>query len=130
MVETYKSSVIIGIGINLFHNKLLPSTSISLDKIDKNLNLGFKTLRKNILLDLTSEIENNLQLLKLNKKELILKKVASYITTPRGSLISFIKDNEIFSGKVIGLSNNGGLKVRLKNKKNLTLICNEVSLKS
>ena len=135
LIERYEKSFIVGIGINLFKNKDLPPTAISLEEVNSTLSKSFKQLRNEILHKLTCELEIVLNLLSCKKKKLILQDVVKFLTTPQGSLISFIKEDGIFHGKVVGLSEGGELIVELesdlksKSKKIIMLRDNEVTLK-
>lgn len=123
LIEKYKDSVIIGIGINLIHDQNFPVTSISLDKL--NVSNDFKSVRDELLQKLVFEIDNTL---KFENKH-ILQEAGKYLTTQKGELIQFIKDNVIFNGKVVGLSGNGSLGVELENKKIVYLNSEEFSIK-
>lgn len=123
LIEKYKDSVIIGIGINLIYDQNFPATSVSLDML--NVSRDFKLLRDELLEKLVFEIDNTL---KFENKH-ILEKARKYLTTQKGELIQFIKDNVIFNGKVVGLSGNGSLSVELENKKIVSLNSEEFSIK-
>ena len=128
LIEKYKGSVIVGIGINLIPREELPLTSISLNQSSSFKYDDFKLLRDNILFDITKKLENNLNHLRVNGPEMFLDEVNKYLTMPIGHSIRFIKDNTVFNAKVVGLGQGGRLKVELENKKVITLNSEEVSL--
>lgn len=128
LIEKYKNSIIIGIGINLISNDMLPLTSISLNQLNSFKNNDFVSLRNDVLFRLTIKLEDNLNQLYSNGSGRFLKEAQEYLTTPRGTSIRFIKDNTVFNAKVVGLSQEGRLKVELENKKVVILNSEEVSV--
>ena len=121
LVEKYKEEIIIGVGINLFKNHLLPQTSVALEEANDSLENDFETLRDKILFDITSELENNLNIVIKNGRQAILDAVLEHLYTPPGGDISFPRDNEIVNAKVVGLNNVGELIVQLKDREIITL---------
>ena len=122
LVEKCEEVIVIGIGINLFKNHFLPPTSIALEEANDTLENDFETIRDKILFNITSELENNLDIVIKNGGQTILDKVLKHLNTPPGGDISFLRDNEIVDAKVVGLNNVGELIVQLKDRKIITLL--------
>lgn len=131
LIEIYQYSYIIaGIGINLFPNSLFPACATSLCEHSTNLALNFKDLRDKVLNTLSCKLNDSFKLFGEKGASFVLDKVTSYLSTPPGSSVQFIKDNQPFRAVVLGLSQNGELIVELENKKIIMLSSREVNLKA
>lgn len=128
LIEIQRSSVIIGIGMNIYKNATLPSTAISLEQIVSDLDKDFYSFRLKLLTEITKELEKYLHLLFQKGNKFILDTLKPFLIPSFGSSINFIKDDEIFSAKVLDLGNNGELIVELENKTVTQLRSNEISI--
>ena len=128
LIEKYKGFIIIGIGINLIWSDKFPPNAVSLDQVICNLDLSFEVLRNNLVNKLTTMLEKYLTSFIKNVDSRTLDEVCTYLSTPPGTLVSFIKNEGIFTGIVIGLSHKGELVVELENKNQVFLRNEEVSI--
>lgn len=85
LIEIFNNSVIVGIGINLFPNDLLPPSAISLCEINKNLNLEFKVLRDSVLYKITRELENYFF---KYESDFVFNELSNYLIPKAGTTIS------------------------------------------
>ena len=122
LVEKFKEVIVIGVGINFFKSNLYPPTSIALEESNDSLEKDFETLRDKILFNITSELENNRDIVIKNGRQAILDAVLEHLYAPPGGDISFPRDNEIVNAKVVGLNNLGELILELKDRKIITLL--------
>lgn len=129
LIERVNDVIVIGIGINLIQSEAHPPNAISINNLTNGLKCEYKELKNNLLINLTNALGSVPSFLR-NNKDFVLTDICEYLTTPPGSAVNFVKDSEIYSAKVVGLSQEGGLIVEMKDGKQEVLISEQVSVRT
>lgn len=120
LVESYKGFSIIGIGINLVSNMAFPKTAISISEIVNNL--GYTDLKLKLIDSISTALVNIFVHAKFN-----LDEIYKILLPKIGDHISFVKECNTFSGRVIGYD-QGFLILEDENQNQHKLASEEISL--
>lgn len=124
LVEKHKDIYIVGVGLNLCRSDAFPPAAISLEEIDFNVDLN--EAKEKVITVISRAFEEPLP---FKTDDEFIEEVNNYFLFPKGSKITYLKDEVIFKGTVSDIGKNFELIVELENGKMVTLRAGEITIK-